>query len=82
VQVEGAGDLLVAVAAQVDVAAAPELVPGQDVTLQQPVEPVGVSRTRPRAAAPGSAMARSLEVYRATSFSMVTGSPSRTSRMR
>ena len=35
------GDLLVAVAAQVDAAAPPELVPGQDVALQQLVEPVG-----------------------------------------
>jgi hypothetical protein len=41
VQVEGAGDLLVAVAAQVDVAAPPELVPGQGVPLQQLVEPLG-----------------------------------------
>ena len=42
----------------------------------------GSRATRPRAASPGSAMARSREVYSATTFSTVTGSPSRTSTVR
>ena len=60
-QVEGAGDLLVAVAAQVDVAAAPELVPGQHVTLQQAGRTRRPAAPRPRAASPASAIAWSLE---------------------